>query len=203
MFVGFQNRAALGDIEMARPPRIEYEGALYHVTSRGNDRQAVFFTERDCAKFLEYLVAAKEKYGCLVHAYVLMTNHYHLLIETPRPNLSQMMHFLNGSYTAYINVKRRRSRHLFQGRFKALIVDRGVSSRTLPLPPFQSCSSWDRSEAGDLSVQQLSGVEAPCGRLQGIFEVQGSEEARFPCCSLTPQQAAGNVLAMHFHSGDG
>jgi len=70
---------------MARPLRIECEGAFYHVTSRGNDRQAVFFTERDYARVAEYLAAAKEKCGCLVHAYVLMMNHYHRLIETPRP----------------------------------------------------------------------------------------------------------------------
>jgi REP element-mobilizing transposase RayT len=102
----------------------------------------VFFTERDYAKFAEYLAAAKEKYGCLVHAYVLMTNHYHLLIETPRPNLSRIMHFLNESYTTYINVKRRRSGHLFQGRFKALIVDRDAYllelSRYLHLNPVRA-----------------------------------------------------------------
>lgn len=111
---------------MARLPRIKYEGAGYYVTSRGNDRQAVFFAERDYAKFTEYLAAAKEKYGCLVRAYVLMTNHYHLLIETPRPDLSQVMYFLNGLYTTYMNVKRRRSGHLFQGRFKVLFADRDV-----------------------------------------------------------------------------
>jgi len=109
---------------MVRPPRIEYEGACYHVTSRGNDRQAVFFSNRDYRKFLGYLAAAKEKFGCVIHAYVLMTNHYHLVVETPRPNLGRVMHFLNGSYTIYVNVKHRRGGHLFQGRFKALIVDR-------------------------------------------------------------------------------
>jgi len=109
---------------MARPLRIEYEGAFYHVTSRGNDRQAIVFGDRDAAKWREYLAAAIVKYGCRVHAYVLMTNHYHLVIETPRANLSHVMHFLNGSYTTYINVKHQRSGHLFQGRFKALVVDR-------------------------------------------------------------------------------
>lgn len=109
---------------MARPLRIEYEGAFYHVTSRGNDRQAIVFGDRDAVKWREYLAAAIAKYGCRVHAYVLMPNHHHVVLETPRANLSQVMHFLNGSYTTYINVKHRRSGHLFQGRFKALVVDR-------------------------------------------------------------------------------
>ncbi|MEW6684156.1 MAG: transposase [Nitrospirota bacterium] len=109
---------------MARPLRIEYEGAFYHVTSRGNDRQPVSFGARDVAQWREYLGEAIVRYDCRVHAYVFMTNHYHLVIETLRPNLSRAMHFLNGSYTTYINTKHRRNGHLFQGRFKALVVDR-------------------------------------------------------------------------------
>lgn len=81
---------------IARPPRSEYEGAVYH----------------------------EETYGCVIQAYVLMTNHYHLLLETPRPNLRRVMHCMNGSYTTYVNSKRRKVGQLFQGRFQALIVDR-------------------------------------------------------------------------------
>lgn len=109
---------------MARPLRIEYEGAIYHVTVRGNERRKIFFSRRDYEKFKEYLAEAKEKYRFHIHAYVLMTNHYHLIIETPEKNLSKIMHYLNSSYTTYTNIKRKRSGHLFQGRYKAIVVDK-------------------------------------------------------------------------------
>jgi len=109
---------------MARPLRIEYEGALYHVTSRGNEGRRIFFSKPDYYKFLDYLKLAQEKFHYLLHAYVLMTNHYHLLIETPLANLNRIMHFLNGSYTNYINLKRSHLGHLLQGRYKAILIDR-------------------------------------------------------------------------------
>lgn len=109
---------------MARPLRIEYEGALYHVTARGNERRKTFFSRRDYEKFLEYVVEAKAKFGIILHGYVLMANHYHLIIETPERNLSRAMHHINSSYTTYVNVKKKRSGHLFQGRFKSIVVDR-------------------------------------------------------------------------------
>ena len=113
-----------GDGKMARPVRIEYEGAVYHVTARGNERSKIFFSGKDYAKFKKYLGEAKEKYGFLLNAYVLMTNHYHLIVETPEKNLSRIMHYLNGSYTTYTNIKRKRSGHLFQGRYKTIVVDK-------------------------------------------------------------------------------
>ena len=109
---------------MARPLRIEYEGALYHVTSRGNERKNIFFTKRDYEKFKEYVADCQKKYGFTLHCYVLMSNHYHLLVEVREKNLSKIMHFINSSYTMYTNTKRKRSGHLFQGRFKAIIVDK-------------------------------------------------------------------------------
>lgn len=108
---------------MARPPRIEYEGAFYHITSRGNERRQTYFAKSDYEKFKEYLREAQEKYRYMLHCYVLMNNHYHLLIETPNANLSKIMHYINGSYTNYINIKRKRSGHLFQGRYKAILID--------------------------------------------------------------------------------
>jgi putative transposase len=77
---------------MARPIRIEYEGAFYHVTARGNERRKIFFSKKDYEKFKQYLSDAREKYCFKLHAYVLMTNHYHLLIETAEKNLSRLMH---------------------------------------------------------------------------------------------------------------
>ena len=108
---------------MARPLRIEYPGAFYHVTSRGNERNDVFKTLRDRAQFLDYLHSATIRYGAVVHVWCQLSNHYHLLIETPRGNLSEIMHHINGAYTTYFNVKRKRSGHLFQGRFKAILVE--------------------------------------------------------------------------------
>ncbi|MHB8881307.1 MAG: REP-associated tyrosine transposase [Thermodesulfovibrionales bacterium] len=109
---------------MARQLRIEFEGAFYHVTSRGNMRERIFFEDRDRERFLEILKRTKHRYGYLLHAYVLMDNHYHFMIETPKANLSQTMQNINTSYTVYANKKHRRSGHLFQGRFKAIIVDK-------------------------------------------------------------------------------
>jgi len=110
---------------MARPLRITYPGACYHVTSRGNEQKDVFKSQRDREKFLEYLASATERYGAVIHAYCLLSNHYHLLLETPHGNLSQIMRHINGAYTTYFNVKRKRAGHLFQGRFKAILVEAG------------------------------------------------------------------------------
>ena len=107
---------------MARPLRITFPGAFYHVTSRGNERKTVFKSRRDREKFAEYLESASQRYKAVIHAYCLMDNHYHLLVETPLGNLPQIMHHINGAYTTYFNVKRKRSGHLFQGRYKAILV---------------------------------------------------------------------------------
>ncbi|MBU1147498.1 MAG: transposase [Candidatus Omnitrophica bacterium] len=109
---------------MARPYRLQAEHCFYHITSRGNERKRVFRNERDYEKFLEYLVKAKERYRCYVYAYVLMSNHYHLLIETTQANLSRIMHNINSSYTTYHNVKYKRAGHLFQGRYKSIVVEK-------------------------------------------------------------------------------
>jgi len=109
---------------VSRPLRIEYPGAFYHVTSRGNERRTLFQSNRDREKFLSYLESTHERYGAVIHVYCLMGNHYHLLLETPRGNLSKILHYVNGAYTTYFNIKRSRSGHLFQGRFKGILVDR-------------------------------------------------------------------------------
>ena len=108
---------------MSRPLRIEYSGAFDHVTSCGNERKTVFQSNRDREKYLFYLESAHERYGAVIHVYCLMGNHYHLLLETPRGNLSKILHYINGAYTTYFNIKRSRSGHLFQGRFKGILVD--------------------------------------------------------------------------------
>ena len=116
---------------MARPLRILFPGAFYHVTSRGNERKAVFKSKRDREKFLEYLETATERYNAVIHAFCLMDNHYHILIETPICNLSQIMRHINGAYTTYFNVKRARSGHLFQGRYRAILVEKDAYAKEL------------------------------------------------------------------------
>lgn len=109
---------------MARPLRIEYENASYHITARGNEKRDIFTDKRDYEKFLYYLGIVHKRYKIIVYSYALMGNHYHLLIETPRPNLSRFMRDLNGHYTIYFNKKHERHGHLFQGRYKAILVDK-------------------------------------------------------------------------------
>jgi len=116
---------------MSRPLRIEYAGAFYHVTSRGNEGKTVFKSNRDKEKYLSYLESAHERYGALIHVYCLMRNHYHLLLETPRGNLSQILHHINGVYATYFNIKRSRSGHLFQGRFEGILVDKDEFGKEL------------------------------------------------------------------------
>lgn len=108
---------------MARKPRIEFAGAVYHVMSRGDHGEAIFQDERDRLRFLETLGEACEKTGWRVHAYVLMSNHYHLLVETPEANLVAGMQWLQGTYTQRFNSRHRLRGHLFQGRYKALVVE--------------------------------------------------------------------------------
>ena len=109
---------------MGRPLRIEFENAVYHITSRGNERKKIYSDDGDKEKFLELLEDYKNRYNFLIHCFVLMDNHYHLVIETLRPNLIKIMHGLNSGYTGYFNKKYKRSGHLFQGRYKAIIVDK-------------------------------------------------------------------------------
>ena len=109
---------------MARPLRLEFAGAVYHLTSRGNARQKVFFTDEDRQLFLDTLAQVVSRYGWICHAYCLMANHYHLLVETPKANLSIGMRQLNGIYTQSFNRRHKRVGHLFQGRFKAILVEK-------------------------------------------------------------------------------
>ncbi len=108
---------------MSRPLRIEFPGAFYHVTSRGNARKKIFLNEIDRESFVETLAWVVERFGWICHAYCLMDNHFHLLIETPIPNLSKGMRQLNGVYTQRFNRRHKRVGHLFQGRFKSILVE--------------------------------------------------------------------------------
>ena len=108
---------------MPRPLRIEYAGARYHVMSRGDLREAIFYDDADRQEFLRTLGQACLKTGWQVHAYCLMNNHFHLVIETPQPNLSLGMEWLLGTYTQRFNRRHRHWGHLFGGRYKAQLID--------------------------------------------------------------------------------
>ena len=109
---------------MARPLRLSFPGAVYHVTSRGNARHDIVADDRDRSQWLSLLAHVVDRYGWLCHAYCLMDNHYHLVIETPKPNLSIGMRQLNGRYTQAYNRRHEQVGHVFQGRFTAILVEK-------------------------------------------------------------------------------
>ena len=109
---------------MARKPRVEYAGAFYHVICRGNQRQVIFRSDADREYYLGRVEEYRQRYGFKVYAYVLMSNHVHLLIETGKVALSRIMQGLQLRYTGYYNRKYKKAGHLFQGRYKAILCDR-------------------------------------------------------------------------------
>jgi len=108
---------------MARPLRILFPDAYYHVTCRGNERKPIFRDDTDRSVFIDKLRVSREIYGVEIHAYVLMPNHFHLIVKTPKANLSEFMRHFNISYTAAFNRRHKRVGHLYQGRYKAILVD--------------------------------------------------------------------------------
>lgn len=109
---------------MPRKPRIEYPGACYHVLARGNEKRDIFRDDQDRYRLLRFLDETRKDFSLMIHAYVFMPNHYHIVVETPEPNLSKAMHYLNTKYAEHFNFKYKRSGHLFQGRYKAILCQR-------------------------------------------------------------------------------
>jgi len=150
---------------MARPLRIEFAGALYHVAARGNAQQNIFLNDDDRENFLALLRRANERYHWNCHAYCLMSNHYHLLIETRQPTLSKGMKYINGVYTQQFNRRHERVGHVFQGRFKSILVESEVYllelSRYIVLNPVRakmvrSAKDWRWS-----SYRSTAGLSEP------------------------------------------
>ena len=108
---------------MARPLRIEYKGAWYHVMSRGNQKQPIFYNDLDRKKFLKILGESSRTFEVEIHGYVLMENHFHFLLTTPRGNLSRFMHQFNSAYTIHFNRIHQLVGHLFQGRFRSPLIE--------------------------------------------------------------------------------
>jgi REP element-mobilizing transposase RayT len=116
---------------MARPVRVEFEEAAYHITARGNERKLIFRDDTDRRRFLQTLGEACERFGLVVHAYCLMPNHYHLLAGTPRANLSRAIGWLQATYCIRFNRRHGRGGHLVQGRFKAHLIDADAYAKRL------------------------------------------------------------------------
>lgn len=157
---------------MARPLRLEFAGALYHITSRGDGREAIYLSDADRCLHLAVLADTCERFNWLCHAYCLMGNHYHLLIETPDANLSKGMRHLNGVYTQRFNLSHGRVGHVFQGRYKAVLVEKESYllevARYIVLNPVRArmvraALDWPwssyRATAGMVDVPQWLGVD--------------------------------------------
>ena len=147
---------------MARPLRLELAGALYHVTSRGDGREDIFLSDDDRLTWLETLAQVCKRFNWVCHAYCQMTNHYHLLIETPDANLSKGMRQLNGVYTQRFNRTHARVGHVFQGRFKAILVDK--DSYLLELARYVVLNPLRAKMVRRLERWQWSSYPATCGQ---------------------------------------
>jgi REP-associated tyrosine transposase len=149
---------------MARPLRIEYPGAHYHVTSRGNERKDIFKDDTDREKFLDLLARVVEEFHVRIHCYVLMSNHYHLLVETPKGNLNRVLRYLNGVYTQSFNRRHKRVGHLFQGRYKAILVEK--ESYLLELSRYVHLNPWRLKKSQDPFTYPWSSLGAYAGRVR-------------------------------------
>ena len=173
---------------MSRPLRLEFAGALYHVTARGNAREDIFRDDEDRATFLDLLGREIAQQRWRLYAYCLMGNHYHLLIETPEPNLTRGMQRLNQVYTQRFNRRHRRVGHVLQGRYKAIVVDKDsyfkeliryvvlnpVRAKMVRLPERWEWSSY-RATAGLSTVPTWLAVD----EVRGQFGGSGAAYRRF------------------------
>ncbi|MCM2357752.1 MAG: transposase [Geobacteraceae bacterium] len=160
---------------MARPLRIQYPGAVYHVTCRGNERRSIFQDEDDRKKFLRILSQSLNIYAVKLHAYVLMDNHFHLLVETPLGNLSEFMRHFNITYTSAFNRRHSRVGHLYQGRYKSILVEKetylSVLSRYIHLNPIR-VRKLENSNASE-KLEQL--LRYPWSSLPGYLDKRKRE----------------------------
>jgi len=170
---------------MARPLRIEYDRAVYHITSRGNARKAIYGDDADREIFLETLHKVTKRYNWLCHAYCLMNNHYHLVIETPDGNLSRGMRQLNGVYTQRYNARHYSVGHIFQGRYKAILIQKDSHllevSRYVVLNPVRAKAVPRLRSSGNGAVteaQPAKRLRPPASRRIGYWGSWDREESR-------------------------
>jgi len=182
---------------MARPLRIEYSGAIYHVTSRGNAQADIYLEDSDRETFLESLARVIDRFGWVCHAYCLMSNHYHLVTETPKANLSSGMRQLNGIYTQRFNRRHHRVGHIFQGRYKAILVEREAYllelSRYVVLNPVragivENVRDWPWS-----SYSATAGIEASPAWLSPDWQLSLFGKQKRRCCDRYMQFVAEGI----------
>ena len=186
---------------MARPVRVDVANGWYHITARGIERRAIFADERDHIHFLELLPALRERYGLEIHAYVLMSNHYHLLIRTPRANASAAIQWLNVSYSVWFNRRRGRVGHVFQGRFASVLIEGDgawclAASVYLHLNPIRTKSAGlgkasNRAEARGLAPLAREAVQR---RLKQLQDCPWSSYGAYAGCRPAPDWLTTEVL---------
>ncbi len=161
---------------MARPLRIQYAGAVYHVTCRGNERKEIFRDDKDRESFIGILAQSKRTYNIQLYSYVLMSNHFHILVETPLGNLGEFMRHFNVTYTSYFNRRHKRVGHLYQGRYKSIIVDKNeylsMLSRYIHLNPVRITTLRKKSDVE--KVEYLMGYR--WSSLPGYINKKKKEE---------------------------
>lgn len=176
---------------MARPLRVQYPGAVYHVSCRGNEKKNIFKEDADRQRFLQILIQSLHIYTVKLHSYVLMTNHFHLLVETPLGNLAEFMRHFNISYTGYFNRRHRRTGHLYQGRYKSVLVDKEayltVLSRYIHLNPVR-VKAMEKAPLKDRLKQLLA---YPWSSLTGYLTSRKRE--RFVEYGLVLSEYGGNT----------
>ena len=165
---------------MARPLRVLIEDGWYHITARGNERQAIFRDDQDRKRFLSWIEESAELYHWQVHAYVLMPNHYHLLVHTPRANLSLAMQWLHTAYSVWFNRRHHRVGHLFQGRFTSILVQ--PETWALPLSSYLHVNPVRTRALGldkRAQVRQRRGLDGPPASQAVNLRVQRLREYRW------------------------
>jgi REP element-mobilizing transposase RayT len=150
---------------MARPLRLEYENAIWHLTARGNEQRDIFRDDIDRERFLLLLSQTVIRFGWRLFAWVLMSNHYHLVLQTPQPNLSRGMHWLNGRYAQWFNRRHDRRGHLFQGRFDGRVVEKEsyllTVARYVVLNPVRAGLVAHPADWRWSSYRQTAGIDIP------------------------------------------
>lgn len=212
---------------MARKPRIEFDGAFYHVITRGNQRQKIFKEKEDYTRYLAILGDYKDRYKYFLYAYVLMSNHVHLLIETQKASLSKILQGINQRYTMYFNRKYSTIGHLFQGRYKAILCDKDEYLLTLVkyihLNPVRAgivksadehewsshCFYAERHRSGDIIIDTdqvlwiFSGGKAKARRLYRAYMSEDSEVGKEDIYNTIDQRILGDERFAEEVSGKG
>ena len=181
---------------MARALRIQYPGAFYHVTCRGNARMDIFHTDGDRAKFLSFLARSLETYQVILISYILMDNHFHMLIQTIRANLADFMRHLNVSYTGWFNFRHKRVGHLFQGRYKAYLVD--ADNYLLEVSRYVHLNSVrsDRLQRCDLKERWEFACQYPWSSLPGY--VHRNKQQQLISYSIVLEMVGGRRLYKNY-----